>query len=182
VDTSPDTSPDSGDGQGDEAGAQGAGRRLRRRERGTAQQRKDHRYTIAVDDLEDVVVRAAAQAAGMTPGAWASRTVVAVARGEVTPLPATAREALLALFEARIQVARIGTNLNQIATAVNTAAAAGRHPAGAVTAAQLDAVTTRVMEALIRIDDASVDVSTTLRTLTRAPASAGSRPRKPPAP
>jgi hypothetical protein len=53
----------------------------------------------------------------MTPGAWASRTVVAVARGEVTPLPTDVREALLALLEARAQVARIGTNLNLIATA-----------------------------------------------------------------
>lgn len=43
----------------------------------------------------------------MTPGAWASRTVVAVALGEVTPLPASLREVLLARMAREAAAARI---------------------------------------------------------------------------
>ena len=90
----------------------------------------------------------AAERQSLAPGAYAARAAIAVAKGEVAPIPTTERERLQELQAARVAVNRIGTNLNQIAHVLNAE--------GDVTPQQLAAVLTRVAEAVERLDDATV--------------------------
>lgn len=136
----------------------GDGRPLQRRERATvaAGDRRGKRVNLSFNAAEFALVEAAATAVDLAPGAWAAQTVVAVARGTVVPVAVDERERFRALAEARVAVNRIGTNLNQIAAAVNGAVAAGEDPSGAVALEQVSAVLARVEVAIHHLDAATV--------------------------
>lgn len=87
------------------------------------------------EELADIV--AAAAAAGMTPTGWCAEVALAAARG-APPALDLAREGLAQLqaelFDARVAVGRIGTNLNQAVAALH---ATGEAPDWLVRAAAL---------------------------------------------
>lgn len=82
------------------------------------------------------------------PGYVAS-TSVAVARGEVTPLPASTGDAVRELVAARTQLRRYGTLLNQVVARLHATGAAD----AALTAAldRCDAATLAVTGAVTRL-------------------------------
>ncbi|NUK94001.1 plasmid mobilization relaxosome protein MobC [Streptomyces lunaelactis] len=109
---------------------------------------RPHRMNLRLGDDEKAAIEAAATFARKTPTSYAADVVVAVAMNTLTPIPNTYREELRELIEARSALSRIGSNLNQIARAVNSG--------GDVTQEQLDAVLTRVGEAVRRVDEATI--------------------------
>lgn len=122
------------------------GRQGRRARRADAPRR--HRVNLSLNDVERQAVEEAAATEGLSVGAFAAQAAVAVARGQITPIPTDDRERLAELVHARVALSRIGTNLNQLARAANSGAS--------VPAAQLDVVLDRVQRAVARLDDASV--------------------------
>ncbi|MFF9893831.1 plasmid mobilization protein [Streptomyces albidoflavus] len=119
----------------------------RRRERRTDEPRA-RRIAMRLGDDELADVEAGAALAGLTPTGYAARTVVAVAQGDLTPIPTTDREVLAELLQARTALSRIGNNLNQVART--------RNAGGDVTDEQLLAVLDRVDAAVRRMDDAAL--------------------------
>jgi uncharacterized protein (DUF1778 family) len=109
---------------------------------------RPHRMNLRLGDDEKAAIEAAATLARKTPTSYATDVVLAVAMGTLTPIPTTYREELRELVDARTALTRIGTNLNQIARAVNSG--------GDVTQEQLDAVLARVGEAVRRVDEATI--------------------------
>jgi uncharacterized protein (DUF1778 family) len=103
---------------------------------------------LSLNDVERQAVEEAAAAEGLSVGAFAAQAAVAVARGQITPIPTDDRERLAELVHARVALSRIGTNLNQLARAANSGAS--------VPAAQLDVVLDRVQRAVARLDDVSL--------------------------
>jgi hypothetical protein len=146
---------------GEPAGQEEVRRPLMRRERGVGVEgvRRGRRVNLSFSDGEFELVGAAAGEADLAPGAWAAQVVVAVAKGSLTPAPTDDREVFRALAEARVAVNRIGTNLNQIAAAVNAAVVSGADPGEAVTAQQVGVVLARVDAALRRLDAATVAIA-----------------------
>ncbi len=69
--------------------------------------------TVAFDAAERAAVDRAAGRDGLATGAWLGRTGLAVARQELTPLPASSRRLVQELVDARRQLQRYGTLLNQ---------------------------------------------------------------------
>jgi hypothetical protein len=133
-------------------------RPLQRRARGGAPGgvTRDRRLNLALSADELELVRAVAR--DMAPGAWVAQAALAVARGEVHPLPASDREAIRALMEARVSLSRIGNNLNQVTAAANRAVAAGERLDGAISVEQVAAVLARLDAALRLVDEATVAV------------------------
>ncbi|MFG3223081.1 MobC family plasmid mobilization relaxosome protein [Streptomyces sp. NPDC048185] len=109
---------------------------------------RPHRMNLRLGDDEKAAIEAAATLARKTPTSYATDVVLAVAMGSLTPIPTTYREELRELVDARTALTRIGTNLNQIARAMNSG--------GDVTQEQLDAVLARVGEAVRRVDEATI--------------------------
>ncbi|MFI9772805.1 MobC family plasmid mobilization relaxosome protein [Streptomyces sp. NPDC052415] len=109
---------------------------------------RPHRMNLRLGDDEKAAIEAAATLARKTPTSYATDVVLAVAMGSLTPIPTTYREELRELVDARTALTRIGSNLNQIARAVNSG--------GDVTQEQLDAVLARVGEAVRRVDEATI--------------------------
>ncbi|WP_411575128.1 MobC family plasmid mobilization relaxosome protein [Streptomyces fradiae] len=109
---------------------------------------RPHRLNLRLGDDEKAAIEAAAAFARKTPTSYAADVAVAVAMGRLTPIPTTYREELRELVDARTALTRIGTNLNQIARALNSG--------GDVTQEQLDAVLERVEAAVRRVDEATV--------------------------
>ncbi|MBL3808460.1 MobC family plasmid mobilization relaxosome protein [Streptomyces sp. BRB081] len=109
---------------------------------------RPHRMNLRLGDDEKAAIEAAATLARKTPTSYAADVAVAVAMNKLFPVPNTYREELRELIEARTALARIGTNLNQIARVLNSG--------GDVTQEQLDAVLERVGEAVRRVDEATV--------------------------
>ena len=68
---------------------------------------------------EYATIASAARDTGLTPTGYVAETALATAQGNQTPSTAPWRTALLELIEARTQVRRIGTNINQAAAAIN---------------------------------------------------------------
>ena len=68
---------------------------------------------------EYATIAGAARDAGLTPTGYVADTALATAQGSRTPTTAPWRTALLELIEARTQVRRIGTNINQATAAIN---------------------------------------------------------------
>ncbi|GLZ16155.1 hypothetical protein Acsp04_63900 [Actinomadura sp. NBRC 104425] len=66
-------------------------------------------------DQEMAAVTAAASRAGVAPAAYVAEKAVAVARGELAPLPADERERLRVLLVTREQLQQIGATLDRIA-------------------------------------------------------------------
>ncbi|MEV6672856.1 hypothetical protein [Streptomyces sp. NPDC051162] len=103
---------------------------------------------LAYNDRELSYVHDAAALAGLKPAAYAARQALAVAKGELVPLPADEKERLKAFSEARVAVDRIGTNVHQIARVLNSG--------GEQTPEQIVAVLERAERALARLDDATI--------------------------
>nr|BAD80779.1 hypothetical protein [Streptomyces noursei] len=106
------------------------------------------RVNLSFNESEYKILKLAAKHDNLSPGAYAARTTLAVARGELIPLPADYRDRLRTLAHARVAVNRIGNNLNQIAAALNSDAE--------VSAAQLAAVLERVSRAVEALDAATI--------------------------
>ena len=103
---------------------------------------------------EYATIADAARDAGLTPTGYVAEAALATAQGNQTPSTAPWRTALLELIEARTQVRRIGTNINQAAAAIN---ATGEPPPWLHHAL---AITNR---AVTRLDDAATAVTDVAR-------------------
>ncbi|MGW2724913.1 plasmid mobilization protein [Streptomyces sp. NPDC001492] len=95
--------------------------RVRRRERKTENPR-EHRVNLRYNDDEHEVVSLAARLAGLTPASYAARVTLAVAKGELAPMPTGEADRIKAFRDADVSLNRIGTNLNQMAAVLNQAA------------------------------------------------------------
>lgn len=84
---------------------------------------RPHRVNVRFTDTELAEIHAAAAAAGVTPTGFCAETSLAAARGKPSPTLDPAHEALAELqaelFDVRVAVGRIGTNLNQAVAALN---------------------------------------------------------------
>lgn len=115
---------------------------------------RSRRIAPTYTEQEIAAITAAAAAAGLTPTGFVGEAGLAAARGDQ---PTTlSRETLVQLqvelFDARVAVGRIGTNLNQGITALN---ATGDAPAWLVRAAALcEQRMRRVDDVITRIDRA----------------------------
>ena len=128
-------------GRGDPPAARGPGRRRRRTVRRT------RRVAVRLSEEEWAVLIQAAARDGAALAAYVATAATGVARGEVTPIPASTADALRELAEARRQVQRFGVLVNQ--------AVARLHATGTVPASLEPAV--RVCaQAVNRLDDAAV--------------------------
>jgi len=78
------------------------------------------RVTVAFDAAEWAAVDSAAGRDGLATGAWLGPTGLAVARPELTPLPASSRQLVQELVDARRQLQRYGTLLNQAVARVHS--------------------------------------------------------------
>jgi hypothetical protein len=94
-------------------------------------------------------VAEAARRAGLTPTGYAAEAALAAARGGQSPRQEPWREALAELIDARTQVRRFGSNVNQAVRALN---ASGEPPEGLNRAVD---VTARAVEA---VDRAAADL------------------------
>ncbi|GAA4156426.1 hypothetical protein GCM10022416_57570 [Actinomadura keratinilytica] len=80
--------------------------------------KRPHRVgPVRFSDQEMAAVTAAASRAGVAPAAYVAEKAVAVARGELAPLPADERERLRILLITREQLQQIGATLDRIAAA-----------------------------------------------------------------
>lgn len=108
----------------DESGAPAAwARGLRGRDRTHYRPGRPHRVNARFNAEELAAIVAAATAAGMTPTGWCAEVALAAARGAPPASLDPAREGLAQLqaelFDARVAVGRIGTNLNQAVAALH---------------------------------------------------------------
>ena len=110
-----------------------------------------YRLTLKFTADEFAPVLEAASASGLTPTGYAASGAVALARGQVRPLPSSMGEVLRELVEARTQLRRFGVLVNQAVAALHST---GTPPAGLVRAIELAA------RAVRRVDDATVALTT----------------------
>lgn len=90
-----------------------------------------------------------AAAAGVTPTSYVATTAVAVARGQLRPLPSGVGDVMRELVEARAQLVRYGVLLNQAVARLN---ATGQVDGSLAAAAQrCDAATASVRAATERL-------------------------------
>ncbi|GAA2105602.1 hypothetical protein GCM10009801_81770 [Streptomyces albiaxialis] len=122
-----------------------AGRRLRH-----TKTPRDHRVNLRISAAEYEALKQAADRSRLAVGAYAARSAVAVAKGEIVPLPVDERELRREVIDSRADMNRIGNNLNQIAHTLNAD--------GVVTPAQLATVLSRVEDAVRRLDDATISL------------------------
>lgn len=122
-----------------------AGRRLRHTE-----MPREKRVNLRISAAEYEALKQAAARSGLAVGAYAARSAVSVAKGEILPLPVDERELRREVVGSRASVDMIGSNLNQIARVFNSG--------GTVPPAQLEAVLIRVDAAVRRLDDATIDL------------------------
>jgi hypothetical protein len=84
---------------------------------------RPHRVNARFNAEELAAIEAAATAAGMTPTGWCAEVALAAAHGSPPVSLDLAREGLAQLqaelFDARVAVGRIGTNLNQAVAALH---------------------------------------------------------------
>ena len=112
----------------DRAAAQATRRRGRdRTHRGPG---RLHRLNARLSDAELAEIETAAAAVGMTPTGFLTEAGLAAARGvppaALDPMRESLAQLEVELFDARVAVGRIGTNLNQAVSALN---ATGHAPA-----------------------------------------------------
>ena len=72
---------------------------------------------FSAEEFEDLAVAAAL--AGVTPTSFVASTAVAVARGQVRPMPSGMGDVVRELVEARAQLVRYGVLLNQAVARLN---------------------------------------------------------------
>lgn len=121
---------------------------VRRRRQAVARPRS---VLAKFSEAEFAVLGVAAAQAGLTPTGYVAARAVAVARGEVQPLPSDLGEAVLALVEARTALVRYGVVLNQVVAAVHSSGVVDRS----------------LVEAVARCDEAAVSVRAATERLGR---------------
>ena len=118
----------------------------RRRRQLTA---RPHAMLARFSDEEFEVLAVAAAAAGLTPTGYVASTAVAVARGQVRPMPSGVGDVVRELVDARAQLVRYGVLLNQAVARLN---ATGEVDGSLLAAAQrCDAATAAVRAATERL-------------------------------
>lgn len=90
---------------------------VRRRARRSPARAHVVKFRLADDEYE--LVNVAAARAGLSPSGYVARVGVDVARGQVRPLPVTTGAIVRELVEARTQLRRYGTLLNQAVAKLN---------------------------------------------------------------
>lgn len=108
---------------------------------------------------EYATIVGAARDTGLTPTGYVAETALAAANNAEIPSTAPWRTALLELIEARAQVRRIGTNINQAARILN---ADGEQPAW------LEHALAMTNKAVSRLDDAAAAVTDVARNESAA--------------
>ncbi len=88
----------------------------RRRRQATA---RPHSVLARFSDEEFEVLVVAAATTGLTPTGYVASTAVAVARGQVRPLPSGVGDVMRELVDARAQLVRYGVLLNQAVARLN---------------------------------------------------------------
>lgn len=78
-----------------------------------------HSILLRCTDEEYADLTAAAARSGLTPSGYAAEAAVAAARDNAPPASEPWREALNEVMQARAQVRRFGTNVNQAVRALN---------------------------------------------------------------
>ncbi|MBV2155093.1 hypothetical protein [Kitasatospora sp. SUK 42] len=91
------------------SGTEGA----RRRERQMRSPRS-RRVNLAYNDAELTIVQEAAKRDGMAVSAWVARKALAVAKDQLVPVSADAREVLEELIRSRGELVRIGESVGSI--------------------------------------------------------------------
>ena len=131
---------------GAESGSVGA-RGVRRRRRLSTP--RPHSMLARFSDEEFEVLAVAAATSGLTPTGYVASTAVAVARGQVRPMPSGVGDVMRELVDARTQLVRYGVLLNQAVARLN---ATGEVDGSLVAAAQrCDAATAAVRAATERL-------------------------------
>ncbi|MET8540260.1 hypothetical protein ABZW03_06340 [Kitasatospora sp. NPDC004799] len=87
----------------------------RRRERQT-QSPRSNRVNLAYNDAELTIVQEAAKRDGMAVSAWVARKALAVAKDQLVPVSADAREVLAELIRSRGELVRVGESVASIST------------------------------------------------------------------
>ena len=104
---------------------------VRRRRRQTTP--RPHAVSARFSDEEFEALAEAAAAAGVTPTSYVASSAVALARGQVRPMPAGIGDVMRELVDARTQLVRYGVLLNQAVARLN---ATGQVDGSLVAAAQ----------------------------------------------
>ena len=112
-----------------------------------------HQLKLRYSEQELADVAAAAERSGLTPSGYAAEAALAAARESEPPAAEPWRQALVEVMEARTQVRRFGTNVNQAVRALNATGEPPEWLARAVAFAasaveQLDEAATRLARRL----------------------------------
>lgn len=130
----------------DESGSLGTRGVRRRRRQATA---RPHSMLARFSDEEFEVLAVAAATTGLTPTGYVASTAVAVARGQVRPMPSGVGDVMRELVDARAQLVRYGVLLNQAVARLN---ATGEADGSLLAAAQrCDAATAALRAATERL-------------------------------
>ncbi|MFE7212492.1 MobC family plasmid mobilization relaxosome protein [Streptomyces sp. NPDC057611] len=124
-------------------------RHVRRREREAGGPRST-RVKVSYNDDELKIISAAAERDSTALAAWVGSAALAVAKETVVPVSADAKDVVQEVIRSRVQLSRVGNNLNQIARALNSD--------GTVTDEQLLAVLSAVETAIRRSDAATLQL------------------------
>ena len=89
------------------------------RDRNHLRPRRPRQIKVRYTHDEYATIAGAARDTGLTPTGYVAEAALATATNTQTPSTAPWRTALLELIEARAQVRRIGTNINQAALVIN---------------------------------------------------------------
>lgn len=134
--------------------------------------RRSRRLTISYTDDEFASVLAASRTAGLTPTGYVADAALAAARDDEPPDTSPWRLAMCELMDARIQVRRVGVNINQAARVLNTT---GEPPPW------LERVASTADEAVARLDEASFVLIDATRSEQMARRRRSRESRQPPA-
>ena len=113
------------------------------------------RVTVAFDAAERAAVDSTAGRDGLATGPWLGRTGLAVARPELTPLPASSRQMVQELVDARRQLQRYGTLLNQAVARLHSTGQAVELAAAAAAVAGCERAVLRLQQAAVAVDVAA---------------------------
>ena len=131
----------------DAAALADGGARVRRRRRQVVA--RPRTVLCKLSEAEFEVLRAAAAQAGVTVTGYVSSRAVAVARGEVAPLPSSTGDAVRELVAARTMLRRYASLLNQAVAKLNATGVADQ--ALAVAVARCEEATAGMSEAAMRL-------------------------------
>ncbi|MFD5432176.1 hypothetical protein ACFWJ4_08350 [Kitasatospora sp. NPDC127067] len=77
---------------------------------------RSNRVNLAYNDAELTIVQEAAKRDGTAVSAWVARKALAVAKDQLVPVSADAREVLVELIRSRGELVRIGESVGSIST------------------------------------------------------------------